>query len=323
MIGPRALTPGQRPGSLLALLALLLALGITACGGGQEPAAPGSAPRPAVALGPAGVPAGTIELRRWREPAERVVIDVGGVALGPMQGPLTRYLFVLPERSRDLGFFLLTYAPFRTAAGNGRGELAFGGRGKTVAGPAEQRMILEWARLVSAEAAGSRSGVAYGLVLAWHRGGSVGDCDDLVVYLSGEVRASACAWARDVRGRLSPEPLARIYDWFDRLAPFQAGGEEGTGTGREESRLVFAGQGSREATPQEILEIRALAPPLFRELAARRAPSPGTQTPVPDEPAGHLLLPPDTVAAGPPPAAIPPDLEPPPVPESTESTPPP
>jgi hypothetical protein len=259
-----------------------------------------------------------------------VVIDPGGVSVGPVDAPLVHYLFVSRDRLRDLGFFVRTYAPFRIATP--RGELAFGGRGTVPPGPVGQRMILEWARTVAAEVAAGRGGVAYGLAFAWHRGGSVGSCDDVAVYLNGEVRASSCSWGDEVRGRLAPEQLARVYAWFDGLAPFQAGGDEGNGNGREPSRLVFAGVGRKEATPEQMDEIRALAPALHRELAARHPGAPAPQAPLAAEgtPAGaekktgetpgaaapaalsgRLLLP-DAAPTAAPPAAIPADLQPPP-----------
>jgi len=177
------------------------------------------------------------------------------------------------------------------------------------------------------EVSAGRNASPYGLVFAWHRGGAVGSCDDLSVFLTGEVRASSCSWAGEgggggtadgrleVRGRLAPEQLARIYGWFDGLAPFQESSEEGTGQIREPSRLIFAGQGRREAKREEIAEIRALAPALHRELAARRpgavaqeeAEAKGTTETL----AGRLLLPPDTAVAGVPAAAIPAGLQPP------------
>jgi hypothetical protein len=306
-------------------------LSLTACSGPSSPLPKQASPGAKIVLGPAGVPAGVIELRRWREPAERVVIEPSGVSVGPEGAPLVHYLFVSRDRLRDLGFFVRTYAPFRIATP--RGELAFGGRGAVPPGPVGQRMILEWARTVAAEVAAGRGGVAYGLAFAWHRGGSVGSCDDVAVYLNGEVRASSCSWGDEVRGRLAPEQLARVYAWFDGLAPFQAGGDEGNGNGREPSRLVFAGVGRKEATPEQMDEIRALAPALHRELAARHPGAPAPQAPLAAEgtpagaekkkgetqeaaalaaPSGRLLLPPDTAPAGAPPAAIPPDLQPPP-----------
>jgi hypothetical protein len=286
-------------------------MSISGCGAPrQEPAVPVGGPA-------AVVRPGTLELRRWQAPAERVVIEPSGVALGPAGEPLAHYLFVSRDRLQDLQSFVRTYAPFRVSTG--LGELAFGGRGTARAGSAEQRMILEWARRAAAEVAAGRGGESYGMVFAWHRGGAAGGCDELSVFLTGEVQASSCSWGREVRGRLAPEQLARLYAWFDGLAPFQEGSEEGTGQIREPSRLVFAGQGRKEATPAEIAAIRALAPALHRELAARR-PGAAAQAAVAvsetetSNSDNGLLLPPDTAVVGKPAAAIPAGIEPPPVP---------
>ena len=283
------------------LCLVALGIGLAGCGGPEPNGAP-----PAVQA--AKIRPGTVELRRWQTPAEQVVIDPGGVALGAVGEPLTHYLFFSPDRLQDLQGLVRAYAPFQAATA--RGDLAFGGRGKAPAGPAEQRMILEWARLVAAEVAAGRGGASYGLVFAWHRGGAVGSCDDLSVFLSGEVRASSCSWGDEVRGRLAAEPLARLYAWFDGLAPFQEGGEEGSGQIREPSRLVFAGQGSKPATPDEIAAMRAFAPELYRELAARR---PGAAAvPVASVTEGEtaastekMLVPPEAAAGGRPAAVIP------------------
>jgi hypothetical protein len=120
-------------------LLLLALLGATCSPTGSVESPPAS--RPSAPPGPAGVRPGTIELHRWREPAELVVIDQSGVALGPEGERLAHYLFVSPDRLQDLHFFLRTYAPFRQATG--RGELAFGGKGAGAAGAVEKRMILE------------------------------------------------------------------------------------------------------------------------------------------------------------------------------------
>ncbi len=286
----------------------IIAFGIGLAGCGTPAPGPPASPLPSLA---AGVRPGTLELRRWQAPAERVVIEPGGVALGAAGSPLVHYLFFSPDRAQDLQTFVRAYAPFRTVSE--RGELAFGGRGTAAAGPAEQRMIVEWARLAAAEVTAGRGSASYGMIFAWHRGDSVGSCNDLAVFLTGEVRASSCGWGDEIRGRLAVEPLAHLYAWFDGLAPFQEGSEESTAESRDPSRLVFAGQGRKPAAPGEIAAMRAFASELHRELAARR---PGTaapsETPVPPEDgeasAERLLRAPETAAAGRPSAAIPADV---------------
>ena len=293
---------------------LLLALWAMACNGG-EPSSGKPARGPAAESRSPAAPAGKdaepkvlVELRRGRNPQGVVLIGRGGALMGPASGPLSRTVFSSRERAEDLRFFQRRYAPFRMPVPGG--ELVFRGKGRARAGTAERRMIAEWALLVAVEAAGRAESGVYGLVLAWHRGGAPGICDEVSVYLTGEVRAGSCSWDEEIRGRLAPENLPRLYDWFDRVAPFQAGGGEADLAGGTESRLIFAGRGREEASKAEIAAIQTLAPALFRELAARRpgAPStpagaPAAQRPDATKPAGppppaptRLLLPPDRPA---------------------------
>ncbi|HEX3552107.1 MAG TPA: hypothetical protein VIA62_02635 [Thermoanaerobaculia bacterium] len=278
----------------LAFLLLVLSI-LAACGGGQ-PSGKAVARKPAGAAGPDV----WMELRRGTEPRELVHIGILGAVIGPDGGPLTVKLFPDPRRSDDAWYFLRTYAPFELKSP--QGELVFHGKGKVSPGPAEKRMVFEWARAVAAEAAGGRSGGAYGLVLGWHQGGSSGVCHDVALYLTGEAVASACGWSAEVQGRLDPAQLGRVYGWFDRLKPFQAGaGDQDLRQGSLETRLVFAGRGGHEATAGEQEEIQSFGEALFNELAARRegaAPAasptpeatPPAKTPAP-EPPSRLLLP--------------------------------
>ena len=310
----------------IAVLICLTAIGTTACGGpgtappsGEEAAA---AERASVA---AEVRPGIIELRRWREPRQRVLIDRAGVSAGPVGTPLVRKLFVDPSRLQDFLYFVRTYAPFRQKTGSG--ELAFGGQGPVKAGLVEQRSVFEWVRKVAAEAGGpAERDASYGLVLAWHRGGAVGSCDDVALYLDGEVRASSCAWGEEIRGRLRPEPLARLYAWYDQLQPFQEAAGLETASGQAPARLTFAGQGPRIASADETTALRSLAATLHRELAVRRggplppltplpppaSPKTAAATPAPEAPGPSLLVPPTTPAPLQAPQALRPGVMPPP-----------
>lgn len=280
-----------------------------------------------------GIGRAVIDWQRWQNPPTRVVIGIGGLATAPAGVPLVPYLFPARERSEDAHYLSRRYAPFRARLS--RGSLVFYGQGRVRPSPAEQRMIVEWARRVAAELAGGRSGGSYGLALSWHRGVSVGSCESVSVFLTGEVKAGACAWGgEEVRGRLQPEALDRVYDWFDSLEAFQSSQVAGEET--EPSRLVFAGRGTRGSTAADSREIEAFASTLFRELAARRrggapqpaatpAPTPGrpapTASPAPQEPpAGpRLLLPVERQPVSPPLAPLGPKV-PPPVPPRGERT---
>jgi hypothetical protein len=258
-----------------------------------------------------------------------VRIGARGVVIGPAGGPLARTLFVEP-RQADIAWYLLrTYSPF--AARTAEGDLAFQGEGKVKPDAVERRMILEWTRQVAAEAAAGHGEPAYGLVLAWHQGSSSLDCQDAVVYRTGEVAATSCDGDGELHGRLEPAALARVYTWLDRLQPFQAGGgqtEESLRPGAFETRLVFAGQGTRPATAAEQAEIQSFASALFAELAPKRGaaapppPSPAGAKPVPAPASTHLLLPP--AALNPRPEVVPLQLpeKPPPVPRPAAAPPP-
>jgi hypothetical protein len=287
-----------------ALLLSILLLGAAACGKGT--AGSGPAARAGKARAAPAAPRIAIELRRGQEPRELVRIGTRGVIIGPSSGPLARKFFVDPRRADVVWYFLRTYAPFE--AKTPEGEIVFQGQGKIKAGATEQRMIREWSRQVAAEAAGGRGGAAYGLVLAWHQGGSSLDCQDVAIYLAGEAVATSCGWDGEVRGRLEPGALGRVYDWFDRLQPFQEGGaqtEDSLRPGALETRLIFAGKGTRPAAAGEQADIQSFAARLYSELNARRpgAPPPaapaapatpqGKTPPAPVEPpATRLLLPP-------------------------------
>jgi hypothetical protein len=323
----------------------LLLLALLACGGGDS-ATTDLVPLGAVGSAGSGPPAvpglrpGVIELWRWRDPRQRVVIDKAGVALGPVGEPLERTLFLTHDRLNELHGFLRTYSRFR--ARMPEGELVFGGQGPFRPGATERRMILEWARLVAAEAMGGRGSSDYGLMLAWHRGEGTASCDDLAVYLTGEVRAGSCSWEEEVSGRLRPEVLARFYGWFDHLKPFQVGGGIRGGAEQEQFRMIFAGRGRGEASDEETATLRSLATALHRELAARR-PAPLRPQPPPEEavtdtkmpgrpqpppapeppPGPALLLPPETPGSLPlPEAKLPPYIPPPPVQKKKPEAPP-
>lgn len=288
----------------------LILICLCSCGepGAVPPADGGAVPpeRPSVA---AEVRPGFIELRRWREPRQRLVIDRGGISVGPAGGPLVRKLFIEPGRLEDLLYFLRTYAPFRRRSA--AGELAFGGQGPVKAGAVEQRMIFEWARKVAAEGEAGQIQDSYGLVLAWQRGGATGSCDGLVVYLDGEVRASSCVWPDESRGRLRPEALARLHQGYDEWKPLQQGAGMEAGRGRVPVRLTFAGRGAQDASLQDIAGLQALAAALHRELAVRRGGGPPPQPVVPGSPDTNKETPaaapgPSLLVAPAPPARLPP-----------------
>jgi hypothetical protein len=319
----------------LGLLALALAL--AACGGAKGSETGQALTRPQAQ--PGVLPwVGRVAVDWWRgeRPRERVLIGPGGVELGPAEGPLTRYLFNDGARAEDVRSFVHGFAPFILT---GQGEsLAFRGGGAVAASAAEQRMIAYWVHRVVAEAVGGRGGAAYGMVLSWHRSGDAGgECEEVVIDLTGEVRAGACDGVGQIRGRLADEQLRRLYGWFDGWAPFQSG-VEGDQPGAAPVRVIFAGQGKAATSPGEQAAVADFASSLYRELAARRPaslpppaapprpgtpPAKGTPRPAPpvppvppSEPAGPRLLRPAPSSASPLAPSVAAPAEPPPVPPS-------
>jgi hypothetical protein len=237
-----------------------------------------------------GIGRAVIDWRRERNPPIRVVLGIGGVATGPEEGPLVPYLY--PERglAETAHYLSRTYSRFRVRLAGG--GMVFHGTGRARPGPAEQRMIVEWARRAAASLGGTTD--SYGLALSWHRGASVGSCESVSVFLTGEVRAEACAWEEPVAGRLQPSALERVYGWFDALAAFQDS-QSGMAGEAEASRLVFAGRGRRAPTPEEAGAIEGFAAAVLRELSVRRRggapPPPPVLAGPPGKPAAEPVLP--------------------------------
>jgi hypothetical protein len=196
-----------------------------------------------------------------------VSVGPGGLWVGPEGGPRVHYLFARRQRLEEVELFARTWAPFRQA--DATGELVFRGRGTVSPRAAERRMIAEWTRLVAVEAVDPTGPPLYGLAFAWHRGAAAGGiCDDLAVYLSGEVRAGSCGAGAETSGRLAGDRLERLYGWIDGLKAFQDAGQQGSRTDVLLERLIFAGRGDRQASPAQVVAIAAFAGALHRELTA-------------------------------------------------------
>lgn len=282
------------------IVLLLMVLLAAACGPGGGPAARGARKDKPASF---RIPQVDVELERGTDPRELVRIGTRGVAIGAVKEPLEWKLFPDPRRADDAWYLLRTYAPFRETTAEG--TLVFNGNGKLKPDAAERRMIREWTLQVASEAAGGKAGEAYGLALSWRQGGSSGICSDVAVFLTGGVTATSCGWPGESRGRLEPAALGRLYGWFDRLRPFQAGSETQEGPNPRaalDTRLIFASRGTRPPSPSEQQEILAFAAELFSELAARKgaappppAPEAPTSAPKPvaptEPPAARLLLP--------------------------------
>jgi hypothetical protein len=177
-------------------------------------------------------------------------------------------------RAEELAEFVTKYASFQAETPAGR--VALTGQGSAAASPAEQRMIAEWARLVAQEAAFGRGGASWGFVLSWHReGGIAGFCDDLSVYVTGEVYAASCRGEQPQnlgKGRLSGEQLAQLYAWVDRLGTFEIEQRDPAQADAMTIRVLFTGAGSRQADAADKQAIQDWAAQLFASLSLQSAP---------------------------------------------------
>ncbi len=187
------------------------------------------------------------------------------VIYGPCDGPMIRGIYPSAERAATLSDFLRTYAPFEEATE--AGAITFAGQGAQIATPGEQRMIAEWARVTALETRGGPAGPAYGLVLKWHReGGIAGFCDDLTIYVTGDVYASNCQGEEPVvlgRRRLSGELLAEFYSWVDSYGDFNYDFTDPGTADAMTMTLVFDGNGNREPTEEEIQQMLDIASRIY------------------------------------------------------------
>lgn len=188
-------------------------------------------------------------------------IGEAGVMFGQCGGQLMAgRLLTDMGRSEDLSYFK-TFAPFR--ADTPAGTVVLTGTGKTVATPAEQRMVAEWASLVSMEASSGRSGASHGLIFAWHReGGIAGFCDDISVYVTGDAYASSCKGNQPKnlgRRRLDAAQLEKVYGWLDRLESFEINQKDAAQADAMTIRLLFNGAGEAKASEADVQAISTFA----------------------------------------------------------------
>lgn len=191
-----------------------------------------------------------------------------GVAYAPCFSTFLGVPYSMDTRQPDLIAFAAQYQSF--TAETPAGAVEFVGSGDQVATPAEQRMIAEWARLVSSEAQGGRSGASWGLAFAWHReGGIAGFCDDVTVYRTGEAYLASCKsdQLQDLgRARLDADQLAMLYEWVDTLQPFEVGQTDPAKADAMTIRMVFSGGGSKTATAADQQAITAFAQGLLAQV---------------------------------------------------------
>lgn len=213
---------------------------------------------------------------RWESPdspCQAAQLGLDGMIYGLCAGAELGSDYVAEDRVEQLQEFADTYQSFE--AETSAGLVIFEGQGDTEASEAEQRMIAAWAQLVSIETSIGQRSLQLGLVLFWHReGGVAGFCDNVLIYTSGIVRAYSCADQTQGQlnelgtGRLSGEDLETFYEWTDTLSQFTIDRSDDAEADALIVQVVFAGQGTEEATEQQQQTIEAFAQQQFEQVTA-------------------------------------------------------
>ncbi len=177
---------------------------------------------------------------------------------GPCGKATTKAQFPNAEYAQRLDDWRQTYVGF--SAQTPAGALVFEGAGKTVATPAEQRMMAEWASLLFGTAQSGRGGAAWGLALDWHRqGGLAGFCDEVAVYLDGSVHITNCK-GLNASATLTASQLELFYSWLDGLQPIDYKHSDPGSADQMTVSLTFKGNGPKKAenaTIQAIIDFAA------------------------------------------------------------------
>jgi hypothetical protein len=218
----------------------------------------------------APLPTSATDVLAWEQTTDggclRLEAGVNGAAFGACGADLQQ-AGLEPARMKELAYVFSTYAAFESDTPAGR--VVFQGQGRQVPGPAVQRSIAEWAKLVAMEAESGRGGAALGLAMGWHReGGIAGFCDDLVIYRTGWAVPSSCkapAAGERLGFRLSEEDLKQVFAWIDSLKSFEAAQKDPSVADAMKETLVFAGEGSAAATAELQQEMTQFAAGTFAE----------------------------------------------------------
>lgn len=210
-------------------------------------------------------------LLTWRDSQSFSVLVVGTqrVAFGRRGCPLLVAPLPVPERANELVAFLARFAPFH--AWTAAGEVTLRGVGKDQPTEVEQRMMAEWARLISAEAEGGLSEPLLDRALVWKRsGGIAGFCDAVVISRTGRAAGYSCRGAADQLLNAAPltsAEVARLYRWLDRFEAFSWNSDDGSGT--PDGLLItldLAGEGVDPVNESEREQILAFVNAIVRRL---------------------------------------------------------
>jgi hypothetical protein len=182
----------------------------------------------------------------------------------------------VPSRAEELQGFLARYAPFQ--ANTKSGDIGLRGIGEVRATVIEQRIIAEWARLVSAEVEAGFTDEAPDRAIVWRRtGGIAGYCDSVVIGRTGTATAYSCRTGEDHRVaqiRLEPAELEQVFHWLDGYDSFTWSSDDGGAVADAMiQRLEMAGEGIEILPASEREHMLVLINSLVRRLVAKTSGS--------------------------------------------------
>ena len=197
-------------------------------------------------------------------PCNRALFFYDSVSVGECAGALVVTPLKVTDHGQRLVELINTYTSF--SAETLAGHITLKGTGNLIPTDAEKRAIAEWARLMFQAAQAGRTGASWEMAFAWHRkGGPGGFCDDVVVYLTGWVRASDCK-GYNIQGYLTASQLDQLYVWVDGLTSIDYTQTYPASTDGLKMTLALAGNGQKQAEEETILDIFEFAATLYTEL---------------------------------------------------------
>lgn len=189
----------------------------------------------------------------WQDSQSFTTMIVGTqrVAIGRRGRPLIASPLAVPARATELQGFLAHFGPFQ--AQTPAGEIALRGVGVARATAVEQRMIAEWARLVSLEArAGAEQPEAVVAVRWIQRRGDT--CDLVEITRTGVALARTCREGGEVpiaTLALGAVDMEALYGWLDRFEAFEWSTPAANPADSGTTDLIFRGTGFEEAVPAD------------------------------------------------------------------------
>lgn len=147
-----------------------------------------------------------------------VMISDEEVSSGACNSEIISHPLASTDHSVQVNWYADTYAPFELTIDGAR--LRFSGRGGQIASPAEQRAILEWARLTTAQAEAGQASPDAGLAAVIEKtGGFAGICRRVTLNLNGWYSVADCSaeQLRYISVRMTAMELQQLLDLYDRL----------------------------------------------------------------------------------------------------------